>query len=80
MPPKIDDTSLELVVNNDSPAFALVRSLDSQLRGKIFIAFVSRFQGPEGAQLHWHLTADTADVARVVQELAVLDEVAGQGP
>ena len=79
MVPKIDDTTIELVVTNDSPAFNLVRSLDSQLRGKIFIGFVSRFIGPDGPELHWHLTADTPEVAQVIQQLAVLDEVAGQG-
>lgn len=80
MPAHIDDTTIELVIKNGSPAFGVVSSLDSQLRGKIFIAFVSRFMGLEGPELHWHLTADTEEVARVVRELAVLDEVAGQSP
>ena len=42
------------------------------------IGFVRRFSGDHGPELHWHLTADTEEVAQVIREIAVLEEVAGQ--
>jgi hypothetical protein len=56
----------------------VVQSFDTKLRGKTFIGFVRKFAGPQGAEIHWHLTSDTAEVAKVIQEIAVLEEVAGQ--
>ncbi len=74
LPVKIDDRSFELHVSQRSPAFTLVQSVDTGLRGKTFIGFVSRFVGTVGgeqvAEIHWHLTADTAAVAEAIQVAA----------
>lgn len=78
MPSEVDQPSFELFIDQNSKSFAIVQSLDSQLRGRTFIGFLRRFSGPEGPKWHWHLTADQQDVAQVVQEIAVLEEVAGQ--
>ncbi len=77
LPAKLDLKDLELFVDQSSSSFGMVHSLDTTLRGKIFIGFVRRFAGEEGGSvLHWHLTADTQEVMAVIQEIAVLEEVA----
>jgi hypothetical protein len=74
------EPSVEVRVDQASPAFATVQSLEAQdrLRGKIFIGFLKRFAGPEGPELHFHLTADTAEVAQMIQDVATLQEMAGK--
>jgi len=78
MPSSSDQTTFELYVDQNSKAFAIVQSLDTKLRGQTFIGFLRRFASHDGPQWHWHLTADQQDVAQVIQEIAVLEEVAGQ--
>lgn len=74
------EPSVEVSVHPESPAFAMVQALEAQdsLRGKTFIGFLKRFAGPEGPEVHFHLTADTAEVAQVIQEVATLQEMAGR--
>jgi hypothetical protein len=76
MPPKDDRRDLELFVDQASSAFSIVSSLDTTMRGKIFIGFVRRFATDDGSELHWHLTADSQEVAAVIQEIAVLEDLA----
>lgn len=73
--PKIDEPQFELDIKQDSAVFGMVQSLDEHLREKQFIGFIRKFPGEDGPVLHWHLTADTEDVAEVVHEASVLDEV-----
>jgi len=77
LPAKLDLKDLELFVDQASAAFGLVHSLDTTLRGKIFVGFVRRFTSDDGGStMHWHLSADTQEVMAVIQEIAVLEEVA----
>ena len=85
MPQKVDVWSYELVLQRRTPAYALIQAQENQLRQRLasgepvtFIGFVRRFASDAGAELHWHLTADTPEVASVIEEIAVLEEVAGQ--
>lgn len=78
MPSSSDQTTFELVVDQNGKSFPIVQSLETQLRGRTFIGFLKRFTGDDGPEWHWHLTADQEDVAQVIQEIAVLEEVAGQ--
>ncbi len=78
--PKLDATQFDLVIRQDSPAFGLAQYLEGAVRDKRtmqFIGFIRKFPAEEGPVLHWHLTADTEEVAQVVQEVAVLDEIKG---
>lgn len=78
MAPKLDDASIEISVGPDTGAFGIVQSLESSFGGRTFIGFVKRFAGEEGPVAHWHLTADTAEVAQVIQEVKALEDLAGQ--
>ncbi len=78
MPSRSDQGTFELLVDQNGKSFAIVQSLETQLRGRTFIGFLKRFAGGDGPEWHWHLTADQEDVAQVIQEIAVLEEVAGQ--
>ena len=78
MPAKMEEHSIELSITPDMGAFGIVQSLEAKLRGHTFVGFVKRFEGDDGPVLHWHLTADDPEVAQVVQEVKVLEELAGQ--
>ncbi len=77
MPAKIDNRNFEFAILPASRAFGIVSSLEQSMRGRTFIGFVRRFPGAEGVDIHWHLTADTAEVARVIHDVAMLEEVIG---
>jgi hypothetical protein len=75
---RIDDRTFELVIRSDSRAFAVARAFDTRLRGMTFVAFITRFAGPDGEpEVHWHLSADTREVADAVKEAVALGELAG---
>jgi hypothetical protein len=77
--PKMKERSFELSIKPSSAAFGIARSLDANLRGKTFLAFVRRYTGDDGdTVLHWHLAAATPDVAAAVKEALVLQEVSGK--
>ena len=76
--PKLDDTEFELSIKQDSPVFGMVQNLGDKLRGMQFIGFMRKFPGEDGPVVRWHLTADTNEVAEVVHEAAVLDEIGGR--
>ena len=77
--PKWDVSSIELAIHRSTGAFGIVHSLDNTMQGRTFIAFVRRFAssdpGEAGPQLHWHLTADTPDVAQAIAETSALGEI-----
>jgi hypothetical protein len=73
---KLAERSFELVVRPESPAFGIVSSLDTGLRGHTFIGFVRRFAGEPEPAIHWHLTADSAEVALAISDASALDEAA----
>jgi hypothetical protein len=77
VPSRLPDRSFELVVRSGSPAFGIVSNLDAELRGRTFIGFVRRFAGEYEPEIHWHLTADAAEVALAISDTSALDE-AGQ--
>lgn len=74
-----DVSSIELAIHQSTGAFGIVSSLDNSMQGRTFIAFVRRFASPdpakEGPELHWHLTADTPEVAQAVAERSALGEI-----
>jgi len=78
LPLIFNTNTVELVVTQETGAYGVVQNLESTLGGKVFIGFVRRFAGVDGPELHWHLAADHAEVAQIVQEIAVMEELAGQ--
>jgi hypothetical protein len=75
---KIEDRTFELLIRPNSRAYAIARAFDSRLRGLTFVGFITRFAGPDGEpEVHWHLSADTRDVADAVKEAVALGEIAG---
>ena len=74
-PAKWNTTQIELVIGPESPAFPLVRSLESRLSQYTFVAFVYRFAGQEGPATHFHLTKDAPAVVEAITGMAALDEL-----
>lgn len=80
MPPKLEQPSVEITITPEQGSFGIVQSLESSLRGRTFIGFVKRFAGPEaGPELHWHFTADSEEVAQVIEEVRVMEELTESG-
>ena len=76
--PKIEDRSFELLIRPNSRAYAIARAFDARLRGMTFVGFVTRFAAQDGEpEIHWHLSADTREVADAVKEAVALGEISG---
>jgi len=75
---KLPDRAFELSIKPASSAFGIARAFDARLRGRTFIGFIKRFSSPEGeVQVHWHLSADTAEVVTAIEEAVALREISG---
>lgn len=76
--PKIPDRNFELLIRPVSPAFGIARAFDARLQGMTFVGFIQRFAGQDGEpEVHWHLSADTADVVTAVKNAVALAELSG---
>lgn len=76
--PVLGGTSVEIVIRQWSPAFGIASSLEGSLRNRTFIAFLRRFAGARGPELHWHLTADAPDIAAIVTTAGSFEEAPAQ--
>lgn len=56
-----------VTVDKSSDSIGIVKSLDSRLGGKTFIAFVREFQQGDDRRFHFHMSADAKDVAAAVK-------------
>ena len=66
---------VELQVEKGEAGFGVLRRHRHALRGRTFVGFFRRFRSADGgSELHWYLTADTAEVAGAVAGLAVYKE------
>lgn len=53
----------QVAVGTDAPSVGILRTLDSQIVGKRFVAFVRSFVRPDSdAEMHFHLAPDTKEV------------------
>lgn len=77
--PRTDDTTFELTITPSDPAYGMVKALDTRVQGKTFVAFVKRFAGADDEiEVHFYLSPDSADVAKVIQEAVAVQEVSRQ--
>jgi hypothetical protein len=85
-----NDDRVEIAVRSDSPAFGVVKWLDTRLIGRTFVGFFHRYaaggptglpsnaDGAEDILLKFHLSADAPDVLTAVYEATALSEVSGK--
>ena len=60
---------MSVYIGKQSPSLGIVKSLDSRLGGKTFVAFLKEFKGPDGEpRWHFHFAPDTKDVVAAVKE------------
>jgi len=75
---KLPDRTFELSIKSSSQAFGIAKAFDARLRGATFIGFLHRFASEGGeAEVHWHLSPDTAEVATAVKDAVALRELSG---
>jgi hypothetical protein len=73
--PRIEDKSFELSLGAGSSV--LPTGFESRLRGRTFIGFVRRYGSEEGEPVvHWHLSANSPEVAAAVKDAVALQEFA----
>lgn len=66
--------TLTVFVDKSSPSIGILKSFDTRLGGKTFVAFVREFQTGEDRRFHFHFAPDTKDVAAAVKEAVDLSE------
>jgi hypothetical protein len=68
--------SFTVKIDKTSPSAGILKSYESALVGKRFIAFVRLFgRGDGDREYHFHLSADSKDVAASVREASVLENL-----
>jgi hypothetical protein len=67
---------IEIAVRDDSPAFGIVKWLDTKLIGHSFVGFFHRFAGMYEPQVRFHLSPDDAQVMAAVRDASALSELA----
>jgi hypothetical protein len=66
---------IEIAVREDSPAFGIVKWLDTKLIGLSFIGFFHRFAGAYEPEIRFHLSPDDARVMAAVRDSSALSEL-----
>ena len=66
---------IEVAVRDDSPAFGIVKWLDTKLIGHSFIGFFHRFAGNYEPEVRFHLSPDDAQVMAAVRDASALSEL-----
>ncbi len=74
----LTDDHVEISVHSNSPAFGVVKWLDTRLIGRTFVGFFHRFAGADEADLRFHLSPDDPEVLAAVREANALTEVSGK--
>lgn len=66
---------VEIAVRDDSPAFGIVKWLDTKLIGHSFIGFFRRFAGAYEPEVRFHLSPDDPRVLAAVRDASALSEL-----
>jgi hypothetical protein len=67
---------IEIAVRDDSPAFGIVKWLDTKLIGHSFVGFFHRFAGSYEPEVRFHLSPDDPQVVSAVRDASALSELA----
>jgi hypothetical protein len=70
-----DGGPIDVAVTDDSPAFGIVKWLDTNLIGHSFMAFFHRFHGGPGPEVRFHLSPDDPQVNSAVRDANAVSEV-----
>jgi hypothetical protein len=68
-------SDIEIAVREDSPAFGIVKWLDTKLIGHTFIGFFHRFAGTYEPEVRFHLSPDDPRVMAAVRDASALNEL-----
>jgi hypothetical protein len=71
----ISGNELDIAVRDDSPAFGIVKWLDTKLIGHSFIGFFHRFAGNYEPEVRFHLSPDDPQVLAAVRDASALREL-----
>jgi hypothetical protein len=66
---------IEVSVKDDSPAFGIVKWLDTKLIGHSFVGFFHRFAGSVEPVVRFHLSPDDPQVISAVRDASALSEL-----
>ena len=71
-----EGNQIEVALTDDSPAFGIVKWLDTKLIGYSFVGFFHRFAGNYEPQIRFHLSPDDPQVISAVRDASALSELA----
>lgn len=66
---------IEVAVGDGSPAFGIVKWLDTKLVGRSFVGFFHRFAGNYEPEVRFHLSPDDPQVMAAVRDASALNEL-----
>jgi hypothetical protein len=66
---------VDISVRDDSPAFGIVKWLDTKLIGHSFVGFFHRFAGNNEPEVRFHLSPDDPHVLAAVRDASALSEL-----
>ena len=67
---------IEIAVDDASPAFGIVKWLDTKLIGHSFVGFFHRFAGSLEPEVRFHLSPDDPQVVAAVRDASALNDLA----
>jgi hypothetical protein len=73
-------STFDLTVRDDNPFFAVLSRLGSRLAGRGFIAYLKQFSGPSEPEVHWFMSAESAEVVTAIRDAHLLMEVRASNP
>ncbi len=69
------ESSVDISIRSDAPAFGAVKWLDSKLIGRTFVGFFQRFSADGEVELKFHLSADDPKILAAVRDAATVAEI-----
>ncbi|MBI5531357.1 MAG: hypothetical protein HY898_01490 [Deltaproteobacteria bacterium] len=78
--PRPSDTAFDLQIPQSNPFFQVMAAMGQQIVQRTFVAYLKRFSGPIGPELHWFMTSESPEVIQAVREVHLLMEVRASNP
>jgi hypothetical protein len=75
-----DAGSFDLVVRSSNPFSAVVAGAGNNLVNRTFLAYLKRFAGDRGPELHWYMSGESAELVASIRKTHLLMEVRASSP
>jgi hypothetical protein len=73
--PRSTEAEFDLQVAPSNPFFQVMAAMGQQVVQRTFIAFLKRFSGSNGPELHWYMASESPELINAIHEARLLMEV-----